>query len=389
MDRDVLHVNVYHFAASVEQVRNPSLAGRPVIIAPAGLARARVLDVSREAFDEGVRRGMWLSDAVRMCRGAPIVPPDPELCGRAMSAVTRELERFSPLVERAGAGHAFLDVSGTRRMFGPAVDAAERIRSALRGGLRLASGVGAAANKLMSKVATRVIKPGGLCTVVRGGEGLFLEPLPVFVLPGLDREILLRLDAFNIRTAGQLASMTLHDLAVPFGDAARHILMRARGEDHTPVLPAHLPPPSVREERTLTPDTNDPGEILKALFSIAGAAGSRLRAAGMAPRRARLAVQYADGVRLAGWTAMAGGSDLDMTLFEKLTALYAKTIACPERSRRVRVRRISILLDRMAYPGGQLDLFEGPHTREQNLMHALDSVRARFGGAAVRWGREV
>jgi DNA polymerase-4 len=474
-----LHVNIYHFTASVEQVRDPSLRGRPVVMAQAGLVRARVQDLSREAFEEGVRRGMWLSDAVRFCRGVTVVPPDPEICGRAMAAVERELGAFSPLCERAGAGHAFLDVSGTRRLFGPAVDLAHRIRRLLREKLRLGAGVGTAGNKLMSKVATRVIKPDGLCTVVHGGERMFLDPLPVGIIPGLDYEIMSRLAAFNIQTVGQLASMSVPELSVPFGNSARYILMRASGEDHSPVFPAGRPPPSVSEERTLVPDTNDPAEIEKAVFSIAASAGARLRRSGMAPGRARMSVSYCDGARLRGETRLQGGSDLDITLFEKLAALYLKTAgvkisgnhdtygvprysgpfvpssakrvsrddgpplgtngifgitpnlipssftagstcgyspssalradltstrAAPTDSsfsphpssllsttpvRRVRIRRISVVLDRMSYPGGQMDLFEGPWTKERNLMHALDSVKKRFGGGALKWGREA
>ena len=145
MERDILHINIYHFMASVAQVRDPALCGRPRVVAPAGLVRARVHDLSREAFTEGIRRGMFLDDALKRCRGAAVVDPDPSLCGRAMKAVMDELNAFSPLCERAGAGHAFLDLSGTQRLFGPAVDAADRIRRALRDRLSLDAGVGVAA----------------------------------------------------------------------------------------------------------------------------------------------------------------------------------------------------------------------------------------------------
>ena len=161
MERDILHINIYHFMASVAQAADPSLCGRPLVVAPAGFSRARVHDLSREAFNEGIRRGMFLDDALRRCRGAAVVTPDPSRCGRAMEAVMDELCAFSPLCERAGAGHAFLDLSGTRRLFGPAVDAADRIRRALRDRFSLSAGVGVAASKLVSKVATRVVKPGG------------------------------------------------------------------------------------------------------------------------------------------------------------------------------------------------------------------------------------
>ena len=395
MNRDIIHVNICHFMASVAQAGEPSLRGRPVIVAPPGLERARVLDLSCEAYDEGVRRGMWLVDARRICRGASVVAPDRGPARKAMDAVLKELSAFSPLVEPAGAGHAFVDVTGTGRLFGPAVDVADMARSRIAGGYSLPAGVGVAGSKLMSKVATRVVKPGGLCTVMRGEERQFLAQLPVRILPGLDASVLDRLIKFNVSTVGQLAAIPVAQLEGPFGDLALPVHLRAVGEDFSTVTPSGSPPPSVGEETVFTPDTNDEFEMERGLFALAVRSGRRLRALGMAPGRARMAITYADGARVTGQAALHGRADLDLSLYGRLMALYAKTAgisggdkggAVP-RTRRVRVRKLSVFLDRMSYPGGQLELFEGPHTREAELMRAIDSVRRRFGDNAVGWGR--
>jgi DNA polymerase-4 len=397
MTREILHVNICHFMAAVAQALDPPLRGRPVIVAPPGVERARVLDLSREAYDEGVRRGMWLGDARRICRGASVVAPDRGPARKAMDAVLKELSGLSPLVEPAGAGHAFVDVTGTGRLLGPAIDVADRARSRIASGYCLPAGVGVSGSKLMSKVATRVVKPGGLCTVMRGEERQFLAQLPVRILPGLDAGVLDRLVKFNVSTVGQLAAIPVAQLEGPFGDLALPVHLRAIGEDSSPVTPSGSPPPSVGEETVFTPDTNDESEIERGLFAVAVRSGRRLRALGMAPGRARMAIAYADGARVTGQAAMHGRADLDLSLYGRLVALYAKTAGVSggakggpggvPRTRRVRVRKVSVFLDRMSYPGGQLELFEGPHTKEAELMHAIDSVHRRFGDKAVGWGR--
>jgi len=382
MERDVIHLNICHFMASVEQARDSGLRGRPVIVAAAGSARARIIDVSIEAFDEGARRGMRIPEVMRLCRGAKVVPPDPDLYERAMRAVMEEAGTFSPLCERAGTGHAFVDVTGTRRMFGPPVDAALRMRRSLFEKFRLNAGAGAASNRLMSKVAARLVKPGGLCTVMRGEERAFLEPLPVGLIPGLDDEVMTRLDALNIPTAGRLASMSVEDLA-PFGPEAPRILALARGEDDTPVRAACMPMPAVSVERLFSPDTNDIAEIDRALFSIAASAGEKLRLDGMVPGRMWISVIFCDGVRLEGRVIPGGGADTNSVLYGELKDLYRKTVS----GKRVRIRKISMLLDRLASSNRQMELFAGRLERERNLMHAVDFLRKRFGGKVVEWGR--
>jgi len=232
---------------------------------------------------------------------------------------------------------------------------------------------------------------------MRGEERQFLAQLPVRILPGLDAGVLDRLVKFNVSTVGQLAAIPVAQLEGPFGDLALPVHLRAIGEDSSPVTPSGSPPPSVGEETVFTPDTNDESEIERGLFAVAVRSGRRLRALGMAPGRARMAIAYADGARVTGQAAMHGRADLDLSLYGRLVALYAKTAGVSggakggpggaPRTRRVRVRKVSVFLDRMSYPGGQLELFEGPHTKEAELMHAIDSVHRRFGDKAVGWGR--
>lgn len=178
MERAIIHLNVADFAVAVERGIDRRLDGRPVIIAPAGAARAVVYDMSEEAFRAGVRKGLTLSRAVRLCRDACVLSPRPERYEQAMRALLEHALPCSPRVE-AGEhdGHLFIDATGTGRLFGPAVDLAWRLQRRIRAELGLSPIWSVAPNKLVAKVATRLVKPEGEYIVAAGEEEPFLAPL--------------------------------------------------------------------------------------------------------------------------------------------------------------------------------------------------------------------
>ena len=170
-ERSIIHLNVTDFAVAVECVVQPRLCGRPVIVAPVGAARARVMDMSEEAFRAGVRKEMPVQTAQRLLRDVLIVPPNIDLYARAARALLRQALPYTPQVEQVdGNGHLYLDVTGTSRLWGPPRDVAWRIRRDTRADLRLDPIWAVAANKLVAKVATRIVKPDGELTVAAGDE---------------------------------------------------------------------------------------------------------------------------------------------------------------------------------------------------------------------------
>src|SRR5512136_554934 len=142
---------------------------------------------------------MILAKAVRYCRGVVVLPPNEPLYARASRAICKVLENFSPLLEPTGYGHAYLDITGTARLFGPPRDAAWRAQQEIRRQLRLEASLGVAANKMVSKIASEVTKPVGLQDVRPGEESSFLSPLPVRLLPGVGAVTLQLLAELNIR----------------------------------------------------------------------------------------------------------------------------------------------------------------------------------------------
>ena len=157
MDRSIIHLNVADFAVAVERRINRHLASRPVIIVPEGASRAAVYDMSEEAFRTGVRKGMALRRARRLCRDAALLAPHPDRYERAMTELLKRALPYSPQVEPGeGDGHLFVDATGTTRLFGPPVDVAWRLNRQIKKELQLDPIWSVASNKLVAKVARTV-----------------------------------------------------------------------------------------------------------------------------------------------------------------------------------------------------------------------------------------
>ena len=389
-ERAVVHLNVAHFAVSVERVVDPRLRGRPVILAPQGAARAVVHDMSPEAYQAGVRKGMLLSRASRVCRDADLVTPHPERYERAMVDFLRRALPYTPLVEAVDrAGHLFLDLSGTSRLFGPPPDVAWRLRNEVRDRLGLDPIWSLAPNKLVAKVASRLVKPTGEYMVEPGEEEAFLRPLPLNLLPGLERPELLLLRDLNLKRVGQLASLSLEQVQVVVGSGAGAARLHeaARGIDLAPVLPAGQGPPRVHEALTFAEDRASPAAVEGGLYRLAEKVGRDLRDRGLVTRRVGLTLDYADGARLIRSAICAEGTANDLRLFALARQALARAW-----TRRVRLRHLRLTGDRLTYPPCQLELFalneEGPaqRQRENQLVSALDTIRDRFGTASVQMG---
>ena len=239
MTRSIIHLNVADFAVAVERIVDRRLQNRPMIVAPLGSARAVVYDMSEEAYQCGIRKHMPLRMARRLCPDASVLHPHPDRYERAMRALLKQALPYSPLDEAGdGDGHLFGDTTGTGRLFGPPGDSAWRLHRQGKTDLGLDPIWSVAPNKLVAKAATRRVKPVGEYVVGAGEEAVFLAPLPIRLVPGLERDDLDRLKAFNFTRVSQVMALSLEHLQVPFGNRARFLYEAVRGSDSSPVLPA-------------------------------------------------------------------------------------------------------------------------------------------------------
>jgi DNA polymerase-4 len=305
-----------------------------------------------------------------------------------MHALLQRALPYSPRIEAGDTdGHLFIDATGTGRLFGPPMDVAWRLRREIRSSLCLAPIWSVAPNKLVAKVATRLVKPEGEYIVAAGEEQAFLAPLGLGVIPGIEREDLIRLREFNLTRVHDVAALHLEELRVPFGSRAMFIYETVRGIDPSPVLAVGEKPPAVAAGHAFATDTNETDALLAALYRLIEQAGGELRRRRRAAQRVAVVLDYSDGVRCIRSTAARPATANDITLFD--TARKALFLAWV---RRVRVRHLRLVCDRLVFPPAQLALFGDDRQQTEKrdrLIGALDAVRRRFGGNALHVGRTL
>ncbi|HSB54489.1 MAG TPA: hypothetical protein VLD58_09040 [Gemmatimonadales bacterium] len=412
MNRTVLYIDPPAFCTTVEGLVAPALRERPVAVAPPGADRATVLALSTEARIAGVTRGMPVSKARKICPDLIICPPNPRLYARASRALHEILNRYAPIIEPRGYGHAYLDVTGTGRLFGRAIDVAARIDREARERLSLPLAVGAAQNKLVSEAASEVVKRQGgkaagrqdemaLLDIPVGNECSFLAPQSVELLPDLDPRIRTRLDDYQLDLIGEIQAIDDVDLAAVFGPPGRLLGAQSRGIDPRPVLP-----PAVKAEfravHTLGNDSNDLPLLHRVLRHLAERLGARLRARKLVARRLTLHLAYTD-YATARRSVPLPLAALDAELLQ--AAKQALTLAL---TRTVALRAIGITADRLLEMNLQLDLWghsdPGQRAGEEPLISkagipplrvargrddsalqtAIDRIRTRWGTRGIR-----
>lgn len=370
--RTILFVDPPSFCTTVERLVAPALRSRPLAVAPPGADRSTVLALSSEAELAGVRRGMLTRLARKVCPDLILLPPNPKLYARASRALDEVLRVYAPVIEPRWYGHAFLDLSGTERLFGPAVDVAAKIRREVEARLRLPLSVGVATNKLVSEAATRAGRADGRAgdwplAVPVGGEAGFLAPRHIDVLPEVPDPIRRRLDEYQLDLIGEIAAIGELDLCAVFGGAGRLLRARARGIDPRPVLP-----PEVRAEfrssHTLATDTNDLGILHQLLRRQTELLGRRLRQRTLAARRLTVAIDYVDYASSSRGLPLPPAA-LDVELWDAARRALALAL-----TRRLAVRQVTVTVDRLIEANLQLELWHTP-SPGMRLQQALDRVK--------------
>jgi len=378
MEREIVHIDIASFAVAVERVVRPELRQRPVVVAPVGAPRALVIALSPEAWQAGIRKGMALVKAVRYCREVIALPPNEPLYARASQAICKILQNFSPLLEPSGHGHAYLDITGTGRLFGPPRDTAWRVQQEIQRQLRLQASCGVATNKMVSRIASVVTKPVGLQDVRPGDEASFLSPLAVDLLPGVGPQTKERLEELNIQIVRDVAVMQLEHLTLAFGRLGFLLHQRALGIDNTPVYPARAIP-AVEEEKILAEDSNDFEQLKGGLSVLCDRAGEKLRMEKQRAGRLELTIRYSDYREEFGKVKLIPPLQSTAALRDRAESLLERMM-----TRRTRVRSLRLCLSDLGRGPVQMDLFADPKpVKQAKLESALDLLRRRYGPGVV------
>ncbi len=417
MPRTILFVDPPAFCTTVESLVAPDLRTRPVAVAPPGAERAVVLALSTEARQAGIAKGMAVRQAMKQCPDLVIIPPNPRLYARASRALHEILRAFAPVIEPRGYGHAFLDLTGTGRLFGPPEDVAMRVRREVRERLRFPLSVGVAANKLVSQAAVRADRWAeqsadvDALVVPFGIEACFLAPKPLIVMPDLHPRIRSRLDDYQLDLIGEVAAIPESALCTVFGSAGSTLRARALGIDPRPVLP----PERLAEltaSHILATDTNDLAVLHPLLRMLTERLGRRLRRGNLVARRLRLEIAYADHTESAR-TVPLSPSPLDTDLWDAARRAFSLANA-----KRIAVRGVTVRMEKVEETSGQLELWpvgrsggravslsevkqvesrdmDGsrptgrPAGRPTALQRALDRIHTRYGVRGVTRGNQL
>ena len=289
----ILHLDLDAFYASVEQLADPDLRGRPVIVGGLG-NRGVVAAASYEARAYGVHSAMPMARARRACPHAAFVAPRFDAYSAASAQVMAILRSYTPLVEPIAFDEAFLDVAGVRRTHGSGPEAGATIRARVRDETGLVASVGAATTKLLAKLASDLAKPDGLLVVEPGTELAFLHPLPVQRLWGVGPATRRRLERLGVHTVGELAAIPEPALVAALGDAhGRHLHALARNDDPRPVE-TERPVKSIGHEETFARDLTERADLVRELIRMCERVAMRLRTEALAARTVQLKVRFGD-----------------------------------------------------------------------------------------------
>jgi DNA polymerase-4 len=387
--RVVLHADMDAFYAAVEQRDHPEWRGRPVIVGGTG-PRGVVSTCSYEAREFGVRSAMPAFEARRLCPEAVFVRGSMRRYGTESKRIFEILRRFTPLVQGISLDEAFLDVSGTERLFGPPRKLAERLRAEVRSETGLAISVGIAPVKLVAKIASDLAKPDGLLEIAPEAVPGFLAPLPLRRLWGVGPVAGERLASAGFATIGDLAAADSERLEALLGAWGVRISKLARGEDVSEVEPFREAV-SYIEENTFSGDVSDPGVLQAAIIAHSEAVARRLRNDGLRARtvvlKLKLARRVAAGPHgyplLSRQTTLSEASDDGDAISRAAFDLLARA----DLQEPVRLLGVgtSNLVGRS---GEQLGLFGADADRERRsrLNTALDELTRKFGADAVTRG---
>jgi DNA polymerase-4 len=379
--RTILHIDMNAFFASVEQAMNPALRSKPVAVI--GSAKRTVITTSSyEARACGVRTGMAVWEAKRCCPDLILIIGNNRRYTHTSSGIVRMMLDYTPLVEVFSIDEAFMDVTGSLKLFGSAENIAMLLKSRIRHRFGITCSIGIAPNKLLAKLASDMEKPDGL-TIIRPeiASGI-LEKVPVGDMCGIGRKTERQLRLLGITTCGELGRFPVEILTKKFGVVGEYLHLMGKGLDDSPVTPAGQAEPvkSVGHSMTLDRDIHQREDILKYLLQLSEMVGRRARRYGVSGRTVRLSVRYADFVSSFGkQRTLPDYVSISDDIYRTAVGLL-DSVALEQP-----VRLLGVCLSGLRHRDEQLQLF-GVDRKRDSAVQAMDEVNDRYGEFSLTFG---
>src|SRR5229473_911468 len=374
---NIVHVDVDAFFASVEQVLNPKLRGKPVLV-----GRGCVASASYEAKFRGVKTAMSFREALRICPKAVVVPGQYEHYADFAERVRQILETYTPTVETAALDDFYLDFAGTERLYPDYEATLQRLQAEIFGRTGLSVSVGAARTKVVASVASRLDGPRGFRMITPGEEENFMTPLRVEKLYGIGHTHAGALAERGVTTIGQLRMIPKPVLMAAFGDViGEQIWERSRGLDGREVMTLATPK-SVSRETTIEGGTIDTEFLGGLLEYLSERIGSTLRDHGKQAHTIGVRVRYVDHYSAHQTVRLLRATNDERELLVASKELFAKLF-----TRRVAIRHIGVSVTNLDADRRQNELFDVDANRRWYLNREVDRVRGRYGWNAVFYGK--
>lgn len=382
--KTIFHVDMDAFFVSVEELFDPSLKGKAVVVGGQRDERGVVSAASYEARKFGVHSAMPLRTAAKLCPHAIFVDGHPDRYRECSTKVYEVLNTFSPLVEMASIDEAYLDMSGTDRLHGPPLHAAHSLHNKVKSETRLNCSIGIGASRLIAKVSSAKAKPNGVLWVIPGQEAKFLAPLDVRDIPGVGKVMEQNLHAIGIRQVGDLARLPEDVLEERFGKWGLALAGKARGEDaggwFDAAVGEHEDPKSISHEHTFNQDTANQAQLEATLMRLSEMVARRLREHSFYARTIQLKLRYKDFTTITRAHSLPEPTQLDTEIFQQIRSLFRKNW---NNGAEIRLLGVHVSSFEEASPSQMTLLDNGRHQRWQQAMAAADKLRDRFGESSV------
>lgn len=376
----ILHVDMDAFYTSVEQRDRPELRGKPVIVGGTPAGRGVVAAASYEARKFGVHSAMPAVTAKRLCPQAIVLPTRIRYYASVSAEINEIFNRFTPLVEPLSLDEAFLDVRGSERLFGSALDIGRSIKQEIGDRLQLVASVGVAANKFLAKIASDLEKPDGFVIVDPSRTQVFLDPLPVGRLWGVGRATGRVFQRLGVQTVADVRALPRATLERYFGEQGSHLWELSRGIDARRVVPDREAK-SISHETTFPVDIDD-REVLRGwLVHLTEQVACRLRHHRLRGRTVQLKVRFSDFRTITRSTTFPRSTDVTDELWQAASEMFDHRLPAVRQP----VRLLGLGVSGLESPAQVQRLLFGVDKQQAHasLDKATDQIREKFGTSSL------
>jgi len=388
VQRIIFHVDMDAFFVSVEELSDPSLKGKAVVVGGQRDERGVVSAASYEARKFGVHSAMPLRTAAKMCPHAIFLNGHPDLYREASLKARAVLQDFSPAVEMASIDEAYVDMTGTEKLHGPPLKSAHKLHAEMKRRTGLNCSIGIGTSRLMAKILSDQAKPNGVLYVLSGQEQTFLAPLDIGKIPGVGKVTKARLNEMGIKVIGDVLKIEAQVLEQSLGKWALALVGKARGEDAGAWFEGEIgedwKAKSISHEHTFNQDTGDAAKLEGTLSKLSEMVGRRLREQSFVARTIQLKLRYSDFTTITRAQSVEVPTAVDMEIFETIRKLFYDNWISGRAIRLLGVHAGNFPSASSDVFPEQLDLLEGDKRRKRTqALSASDRLRDKYGDSAV------